>query len=222
MSSLEVDVDRYLQHATYGDDPYGGFVARSSAAGLPEIQVSAVFGRLLELLARLSGARAVLEVGTLGGYSAAWLARGLAPGGRVISLEIDPHHAEVARENLAAVGFADVVEVRVGPALLSLDELAGDPTIAGSVDLAFIDADKVNNPRYVEHAVALARPGALIIVDNVVRAGTVLEADSTDPSTRGSREVLELLGSHPRLAATALQTVGQKGHDGFALAVVTA
>ncbi len=221
MPQREFDVDTFLQSATIGEDPFGDFVARSRDAGLPEIQVTAVFGRFLELLARVTEAKVVLEVGTLGGYSAAWICRGLGPSGRVVSLEIDPHHAEVARENLATVTYDDKVEIRVGPALATLPGLHDDPSIAGRVDLAFIDADKANNPGYVEHAVALARPGALIVVDNVVRGGSVLDGDGADPNVAGSRDVLALLGSHPRLTATALQTVGAKGYDGFALAMVT-
>jgi predicted O-methyltransferase YrrM len=220
MPSQESDVDHYLQLATFGEDPYGSFIERSRVGGLPEIQVSPVFGRLLEILTRLINARVVLEVGTLGGYSAAWIARGMQPGGRVISLEIDAHHAEVARENLASAGYGDVVDVRVGPALETLPTLRADDAVVGHVDLAFIDADKSNNPNYVTHAVELVRAGGLIIVDNVVRGGSVLGADSSDANVVGSRTVLELLGSHPRLTATGLQTVGIKGYDGFAVALV--
>lgn len=213
-------IDAYLQSATFGEDPFAGFIDRSRAAGLPEIQVSVVFGRLLELLVRLTGARTILEIGTLGGYSAAWMARGLASGGRIISCEIDPRHAEVARDNLASVGLDHAVEVLVGPALETLPGLYRDPEINNRVDLSFIDADKSNNPHYVDHAERLSRRGALIIVDNVVRHGSVLDASSTDANVKGTREVLELLGRHPRLTATALQTVGLKGHDGFAIALV--
>ena len=222
MASRESEIDNLLQHSTFGDDPFESFVQHSRDGGLPEIQVSAVFGRALELFARLTAAEVVLEVGTLGGYSAGWIARGLVPGGRIVSLEIDPHHAEVARENLRGAGLGDVVNVIVGPALDTLPALHDDPSVAGRVDLAFIDADKQNNPHYVEHAVQLARPGALIIVDNVVRGGSVLDGDASDPNVRGSREVLQMLGSNSRLTATALQTVGVKGHDGFALAFVKA
>ena len=220
MSSSEVDIDQLLQQLTFGEDPFASFVQRSRDAGLPEIQVSVVFGRALELYARLTAAEVVLEVGTLGGYSAAWIARGLLPGGRIISLEIDPHHAEVARENLASVDLGERVEIRVGAALDTLPAMYDDPAIAGQVDLVFIDADKRNNPHYLDHAVALARPGALLIVDNVVRSGGVLDPNSTDPNIVGTREVLRRLGSNPRLIATALQSVGMKGHDGYALAFV--
>ena len=220
MATPEFTIDQYLQQSTFGDDPFGGFVQRSRDAGLPEIQVSVVFGRALELFTRLTNARLVIEVGTLGGYSAAWMARALPEDGRVITLEIDPHHAEVARANLASVALDHKVDVRVGPALDTLLELRHDPLVAGHMDFAFIDADKSNNPNYVAQVVELARPGALIIVDNVVRSGTVLDADSNDPNTVGTRAVLAMLGSNPRLSATALQTVGLKGHDGFAMAFV--
>ncbi len=217
--SRESDVDQYLQNATFGEDPFHSFIERSLAAGLPNIQVSVVFARALELFARLRGAEMVLEVGTLGGYSAAWMSRGLTAGGRIVSLEIDAHHADVARDNLRSVSLDSVVDIRVGAALDVLPSLHDDASIAGKVDLAFIDADKENNARYVEHAVHLARPGALIIVDNVVRDGAIID-DTDDPRVVGSREVLALLGSHPRLRSTALQTVGTKGYDGFAIAVV--
>jgi predicted O-methyltransferase YrrM len=220
MSPAEPDVDQYLQQATYGEDPFAAFNDRARAGGLPEIQVAPVFGRLLEILTRLVNARVVVEVGTLGGYSAAWIARGLADGGRVYSMEIDAHHADVARENLSSVGLDDVVDVLVGPALDTFPTLAANTAVAGHVDLAFIDADKSNNPNYVNAVLDLMRVGGLIIVDNVVRGGSVLGADSTDPNVVGSRSVLELLGATPRLTATALQTVGFKGYDGFAVALV--
>lgn len=220
MTETQSDVDRFLQQSTFGDDPYEAFIEGSRAAGLPEIQVSAVFGRALELLVQLTHASLVLEVGTLGGYSAAWMARALPLGGRVITLEIDPHHADVAAENLRSVGLGDRVEIRVGAAVDSLAAMESDPTIAKKVDLAFIDADKANNPRYVGFAVDLVRPGGLIIVDNVVRNGQVLNDASDDPTILGSRGALELLGSFPQLTATALQTVGVKGWDGFAIALV--
>jgi predicted O-methyltransferase YrrM len=220
VSQLEVDVDNLLQSLTFGDDPFGSFIGRSSAAGLPEIQVSTVFGRYLELLVRITGACLVLEVGTLGGYSAAWMARALEDGGRIISCEIDAHHAETARENLASVGLADRVDVRVAPALETLAALREDPTVAGHVDLAFIDADKENNANYLDLAVELAHQGTVLIVDNVVRDGGILDESSSDPRVVGTRAVLTRLGQHPRLRATAIQTVGAKHHDGFAIAVV--
>ena len=218
----EADIDQYLQANTFGEDPFASFVQRSRAGGLPEIQVSVVFARALELFASLTHSSLIVEVGTLGGYSAAWMARGLEPGGRIITLEISEHHAQVARENLDSVQLGTTVDVRVGAGLDLLPAMRDDPSIAGHVDLAFIDADKENNAHYLEHAVSLARPGALIIVDNVVRGGAIIDDNDDDTRIVGSRAVLRLLGSHPRLRSTALQTVGNKGHDGFAMAIVGA
>jgi predicted O-methyltransferase YrrM len=220
ISDQHAPVDQFLQRATFGDDPYASFNERATKAGLPEIQVSAVFGRLLETFVKLVGASTVVEVGTLGGYSAAWLARSLREPGRLVTLEIDPHHAAVARENLDGAGLGSAVDIRIGPAAEALAVMTRDATLAGRVDLAFIDADKSNNPRYVGFAVDLVRPGGLIIVDNVVRGGRVLEQNSEDPNILGTRGALELLGSFPQLTATALQTVGVKGWDGFAVAFV--
>jgi predicted O-methyltransferase YrrM len=194
-------------------------LTESAAAGLPDISVTATQGKLLMLLGQLVRAERVLEVGTLGGYSTIWLARGLAPGGRVTSLEIDAGYAQVARRNLDRAGLADRVEVRVGPALESLAELVAES--AGSYDLVFVDADKRSTPAYVERALQLTRPGSVIVVDNVVRGGQVLDAKSEDPDVRGIRDLLTLVGQDPRLDATALQTVGAKGYDGFLLALVT-
>jgi len=176
--------------------------------------VSANQGKLLQLLARAIGARRVLEVGTLAGYSTIWLARALPPGGRLVTLEADPRSAEVARSNIAAAGLGDVVELRVGAALESL------PRLVGPYDLIFLDADKAENPEYVAHALELSRPGTLIVADNVVRGGAVVDADSDDPRVRGVRRFFDLLEEDPRVSATAIQTVGSKGWDGFALALV--
>ena len=191
----------------------------SDAAGLPQIAVSAPQGRLLQLLARIHGARRILEIGTLGGYSTICLARALPEDGRLVSLEFDPRHAEVARSNIAVAGLSDKVEVRVGPALETLPLLQREDL--GPFDLAFIDADKANNPAYVRWALELSRPGTVIVVDNVVRDGRVADGASGDPAVQGSREALEFIAAEPRLTGTAIQTVGSKGYDGFALVVVT-
>lgn len=192
--------------------------AAAEAAGLPAIAVSPVQGALLGILAGAVGARRILEVGTLGGYSTLWLARAVPSDGVVISLEVDPHHAEVATASLAAAGVGDRVEVMVGPALEALDRLHG--ARVEPFDLVFIDADKVNNARYLEHAVALARRGSLIVVDNVVRGGAILDGDPDDPSIAGTRAAFDLVARHPRLRATAIQTVGVKGYDGLLIALV--
>ena len=211
------DVDRYLTDLLIPVDPdLEAAVRDSQEAGLPAINVPANQGKLLHLLARISGARRILEIGTLGGYSTIWLARALPPDGRLTTLEANPRHAEVARRNLARAGLADLVDVRVGPALETLPTLTGEAPF----DLVFIDADKPNNPEYHAWSLRLSRPGTVIIGDNVVRGGAVLDAESTDPSVVGTRRYLERVGAEPRLTATAVQTVGVKGHDGFTLAVV--
>ncbi|MQY17351.1 O-methyltransferase [Nocardia macrotermitis] len=211
------DVDRYLVQTLVGDAD-SGVLQANSAAGLPAIDVSPAQGKFLHLIARSIGARRVLEIGTLGGYSTIWLARAVGEDGQVISLEFEPRHAEVARENLDRAGVGKRVEIRVGAALDSLPVLAQEEP--APFDLVFIDADKINNANYVQWALRLTRPGSVIIVDNVVRHGAVADAESTDPSVRGSREVIEMLGAEPRLEASVLQTVGSKGWDGFAYAVV--
>jgi predicted O-methyltransferase YrrM len=213
-------VDRYLDDVLVGHDAALEAALRASAeAGLPPISVAPTQGKLLNLLARLRGARAILEIGTLGGYSTIWLARALPVDGHLITLEIDAKHAEVARANLARAGLQSRVEVRVGRALDSLSQLGAEG--AGPFDLFFIDADKPNIPAYFNWALRLARPGSLIVVDNVVRGGAVIEAGSSDPSVQGVRKLNELMASEPRVSATAIQTVGSKGYDGFALALVT-
>ncbi|MGI3202828.1 O-methyltransferase [Streptomyces sp. GLT-R25] len=216
------DVDDYFTGLLAPpDDALTDALNDSDAAGLPHINVAPPQGKLLHLLAVIQGATRILEIGTLGGYSTIWLARALPQDGRLITLEYSERHAEVARRNLARAGLDKITEVRVGPALDSLTKLAdeGDGN-AAPFDLVFIDADKVNNPRYVEWAVKLTRPGSLIILDNVVRGGAVTDATSDDPSVRGTREALDLFATHPKLTATAIQTVGSKGYDGFALARV--
>jgi predicted O-methyltransferase YrrM len=209
-------VDEYLATLLVPSDPaLDNALAASAAAGLPPIAVAPNQGKLLHLLAKLAGARSILEIGTLGGYSTIWLARALAPGGRVITLEADPRHAEVARANLEAAGLAGSVELRVGRALDTL------PSLSGPFDLTFIDADKENNAAYFRRALELSRPGGVIVVDNVVRGGAVIDAGSDDPAVRGVRELHDVVAAEPRVDATAVQTVGSKGYDGFTVALVS-
>ncbi|ATQ27508.1 O-methyltransferase [Rhodococcus ruber] len=210
--------DSYLAELLVGDDPaLTAALEANAAAGLPPIDVAPVQGKLLHLLARIRGARRILEIGTLGGYSTIWLARAVGDDGRVVTLEYEPRHAEVARANLDRAGVGERVEVRVGAALDLLPSLEGEAPF----DLVFVDADKENNPHYVRWALRLGRPGTVIVVDNVIRGGSVTNADLDDERVRGAREVLELMGAEPRLDATALQTVGVKGWDGVAIAVMT-
>ncbi|MGC1461233.1 MAG: O-methyltransferase [Terracidiphilus sp.] len=187
-------------------------------AGLPVIDVSPLQGKFLHVLVQLTRARRVLEIGLLGGYSTIWMARALPRGGRIVSLEFNPRHAEVARTNLRRAGLLGRVDVRVGPALESLPVLAAER--GGKFDLIFIDADKGNNPRYLEWALKLSRRGSVIVVDNIARHGTVIDAKSKEPDITGTRRCLEMMATHPRLSAFAMQTVGVKGLDGFAVAVV--
>ena len=213
------EVEHYLADRLIPADPVLEAVLEANvAAGLPPIDVSPNEGKLLQLLALLCRAQRILEIGTLGGYSTIWLARALPPGGRLVTLEANLKHAEVARSNIARAGLADVVDLRVGLALNTLPQLEDER--AGPFDLIFIDADKPNNTGYLTWALKLSRKGGLIIVDNVVRDGAVLDADSSDASAQGARSVLEMLGCEPRLSVTALQTVGSKGYDGFAMALV--
>ncbi|HEX7321706.1 MAG TPA: O-methyltransferase [Mycobacterium sp.] len=208
------DVDVFLDELLVGEDPaLTAAIEASDAAGLPAIAVSAQQGKFLNLVVKATRAKRVLELGTLGGYSTIWLARAVGPDGSVVTLEYEPKHAEVARANLDRAGVGDRVHVIVGAALDTLPTLRGEP-----FDLVFIDADKENNAAYVEWAVRLARPGSVIVVDNVIRDGRVLAPD--DGAAEGTRRSLDLLGEHPRLDAAAIQTVGVKGWDGFALAVV--
>lgn len=210
------DVDEFLDTTMLGDDPALAAAAEAShAAGLPPIAVSAQQGKFLSLLAGAVGARRILEIGTLGGYSAIWLARGAGPRGRVVTLEYEPRHAEVARANLQRAGVADRVEVVVGAALETLPTLTGDP-----FDLVFIDADKENNVAYLQWAVTLARPGAVIVLDNVIREGKILDPAAADAAALATRQALQLMGDHPRLDTAVIQTVGAKDWDGFAVALV--
>jgi predicted O-methyltransferase YrrM len=192
----------------------------SEAAGLPSISVAPNEGKLLMLLAQICGARRILELGTLGGYSTIWLARGMAPGGSLITLEASEKHAEIARSNVARSGLAEGVEVRVGPALDTLPQLAAEGR--GPFDLIFIDADKENYSGYFAWALKLARPGTVIIADNVIRDGEILDPASTDSRVQGIRRFNQLLANESRVRATVIQTVGKKGHDGMAIAIVIA
>ncbi|MFF2044387.1 O-methyltransferase [Kitasatospora sp. NPDC058170] len=209
-------VDAYFSETLVGHDPVlEAARAAADAAGLPRIAVAPNQGKLLHLLALTQGARRILEVGTLGGYSAIWLARALPADGELITLEIDPTHAGVARGNLARAGLDKVAEVRLGRAADSLAALAEEG--AEPFDLVFIDADKPSNPEYFAWALKLTKPGSLIIVDNVVRGGAVADADSTEPATVGTRRLHELIAAEPRVSGTSVQTVGSKGYDGFTL-----
>ncbi|MFJ7197630.1 MULTISPECIES: O-methyltransferase [unclassified Streptomyces] len=214
------EVDDYFNGLLVGpDEALDAAVEASDGAGLPAIQVAANQGKLLNLLARLQGARTVLEIGTLGGYSTIWLARALPEGGKVVTLEADPAYAEVARANIERAGLADVVEIRVGRALDTLPELAAQGY--GPFDVVFIDADKPSNPDYLAWSLKLTRPGSLIVADNVVRDGEVADGASEDPKVQGVRRFTELVAAEPTLTATALQTVGSKGYDGLMMALVT-
>jgi predicted O-methyltransferase YrrM len=190
-------------------------LAASDAAGLPPIAVAPNLGKLLHLLARLAGVRAILEIGTLGGYSTIWLARALPAGGRLVTLEANPQHAAVARANIESAGLAGVVDLRLGPAIETL------PQLEGPFDLIFIDADKESNAEYFQWALKLSRAGSLIVVDNVVRGGKVIDAENRDPMVQGTRRLSEAMAAEPRVAATVIQTVGRKGYDGLAIALVT-
>lgn len=210
-------VDDYIAGKLVGeDDALVAALANNAAQGLPPIDVSAAQGKMLFLLAKMAGAKHILEIGTLGGYSTIWLARALPEGGALVSLELDPHHAAVARENLAGAGVSDRVDVRVGPAADSLAAMSADAPF----DFVFIDADKQGNAHYVSEAIRLGRAGTTIIVDNVVREGGVVDASSGDERIEGTRALFDMLQSDPRLDATAVQTVGSKGWDGFVLARV--
>ena len=213
-------VDRYITDLLVQQDPVLDAALDASAqAGLPPINVAPNQGKLLYLLARIMGAQRILEIGTLGGYSSIWLAQALPPTGSMITLEADPRHCQIARTNLDRAGLSVVVEVREGYALDVLPKLAAEGR--GPFDLVFIDADKRNNPDYLRWALRLARRGSLIIADNVVRNGAVVDAASRDADVQGIRRFYELLAAEPRVTSTAIQTVGIKGYDGLAIALVT-
>jgi len=214
-------VDRYFSEQLSLSDPVlDAAMAANRAAELPAIDVAPNQGKLLQLLAQLVASRRILEIGTLGGYSTIWLARALPAGGRLITLEFNPKHAEIARANIARAGLAELVEIRIGAALDTLPKLQNESS--EPFDLIFIDADKPNNSEYVRWAIKLSRPGTLVIIDNVVRDGAVIDATSSDKDVQGARHLFELLANEPRLNATAMQTVGTKGYDGIAFAIVTA
>jgi predicted O-methyltransferase YrrM len=212
-------VDSYIAESLLAADPVlDAALAANSDRGLPAIDVSPAQGKLLHLLVRMSGARRILEIGTLGGYSTIWLARALPPGGKVVTLELEQHHADVARTNLKRAGLSDLVDLRVGPALVSLEAL--DAEKSAPFDFIFIDADKPNNPHYLSWAMRLSRPGTVIVCDNVIRDGAVLSQDSGDANVEGARAAFSFIGGEKRLDGTAIQTVGAKGYDGFAIAIV--
>ena len=214
-------VEKYLDQTLIPHDPtMDDVLAAAAAANLPAIQVSSVQGKLLHLLAHIMGARNILEIGTLAGYSTIWMARALPEGGRIITLEADPRHAEVARKNFMRAGVESKVELRLGKALETLPQVAADGR-RGPFDMFFIDANKSNMPEYFEWSLKLARRGSVIIADNVVREGAVLDATSKDADIQGVRRFLEMVGKEKRVSGTALQTVGTKNYDGFALVLVT-
>jgi predicted O-methyltransferase YrrM len=212
-------VDRYINDTLVGsDEALEAALAANGVAGLPSIDVAPNQGKLLYVLALIKGARRILEIGTLGGYSTIWMARALPSGGRLVTLEVEPKHAEVAQSNIERAGLEGMVELRLGPAadsLAKLHEVQVQP-----FDMIFIDADKQNMPTYLEWALKLSKSGTLIVADNVVREGAVVDESSADPGTRGVREMFAMMAAESRLTATAIQTVGSKGYDGFALAVV--
>jgi len=213
---LPTQVDEYLSELLVPSDAIlDAAVQAGLDARMPQIQVSPTQGKFLYLLAQIQGAKRILEIGTLAGYSTIWLARALPPDGQLVSLELSPRHAEVARSNLRRAALDSIAEVRVGPALDSLATLAEEP--GAPFDLVFVDADKEHNPEYVSWALRLSRPGTVIVVDNVVRRGGVIDAATTDPDIRGTRRMFELIAGESRLEATALQTAGLKGYDGFAI-----
>ena len=213
-------VDEYISgQLAPGDAALNGALEASAAAGLPAINVSPNQGKLLHIFARLVAARSILEIGTLGGYSTIWMARGLTPGGRLVTLEADLRHAELARRNIEGAGLQNLVDVRVGKALDLLPQVEADGL--GPFDLTFIDADKANTPGYFTWALKLARIGALIVVDNVVRKGAVADPATRDPDVRGMQRFFEMAAAERRVTATAIQTVGGKGYDGFSVVLVT-
>jgi predicted O-methyltransferase YrrM len=218
--ALWTEVDAYITDMLVPSDAaLDAALETSKAAGLPPIAVTPAQGKLLHILARLQGARRILEIGTLGGYSTIWLARALPVDGRLVTLEVNPEYARIAQANISRAGLDSIVDLRLGSALETLPQIAAEG--AGAFDLTFIDADKQNIPKYFEFARKFSRPGNLIIVDNVVRDGRVIDAKSHDPDIQGIRRFNQILAAEPGVCATAIQTVGAKGHDGFAIVLVT-
>jgi len=212
-------VDAYIEERLIPRDPaMAAVLAANRAARLPAIDVSPAQGKFLNLLVRMTGAKRVLEIGTLGAYSSIWMARALGTGSRLVTIEFSPEHARVARHNIDAAGLGDVIELRQGRAVDVLPAIEAEG--AAPFDLVFIDADKPSNPVYLDWAVRLGRPGTVIVCDNVIRDGEVTDAASSNGSVQGSRAAFDFFHAHPRLSATALQTVGAKGYDGFAIAIL--
>ena len=219
MSAIWTEVDDYIfEKLVDEDESLADALKANATGGLRAIDVSAAQGKLLHLLVRMSGARRILEVGTLGAYSTIWMAKALPPDGRVVTLEYEPHHADVARQNIERAGFSHMIEVRIGAAADTLPVLAAENP--APFDFVFIDADKPSNTIYLDWAIKLGRPGTVIVLDNVVRDGQLANAASTDPNVKGSRAAFDLIAANPRLSATALQTVGAKGYDGFAVMIL--
>jgi predicted O-methyltransferase YrrM len=217
--NLWADVDQYFADALIAPgERFATALEVNRQAQLPAIDVTALQGRFLEILARVSSSKRILEIGTLGGYSTLWLARALPPDGVIVTLELEPRHAAIAKQNLQAAGFADRVEIRTAPAVESLAALVRERSTP--FDFIFIDADKATYPEYLQWSLKLSRPGTLIVADNVVRDGKVIDPDNPDPNIQGVRHFTELCAAEPRLSATALQTVAAKGYDGFILALV--
>lgn len=220
MQSQWHEVDRYfVDRLSPNDAALDAALSTNAAAKLPAIDVAPNQGKLLQILAQMQGAQTILEIGTLGGYSTIWLARALPPEGRLVTLEVSAKHAKLAKENIARAGLNDRVEVRQGQALDTLPKLEAEGY--GPFDFIFIDADKTNNSNYLAWALKLSRKGSAIVLDNVVRQGKIIEVDSTNRSVLGTQKAIDWLANEPRVSATAIQTVGSKGYDGFAIAIVT-
>ncbi|MFL5615009.1 MAG: O-methyltransferase [Gemmatimonadaceae bacterium] len=219
MESTWTEVDAYFaERLAPNDAALEAALAESESAGLPPISVTSTQGKFLQLLVRIRNARRILEIGTLGGYSTIWMARALPPGGTIVTLEIDPKHAEVAKRNIERAGQRSVVQIRVAPAAESLAQMKQEGV--APFDFVFIDADKASTAQYYDASLELSRPGTLIVIDNVAREGKVIDADSDDESIRGIRRGVDRITNDPRVSATAIQTVSSKGYDGFILAVV--